>query len=541
MHVDQQGDLIGIYKTYFFLYCKCRRCVGVNRVAQNTLNKAYEVYRKNILFTFLMHEKSSIKVVSVKTYKHHYSITYSIDEEFEHVTTVLYDADVDLHNVPSECATFVALFESLKFMILLPSSLDVREIGPIAPEMAKQFQEIIPKLWNQHMHENDLTHWKGPELVYEPLSTEADRHPSMFFPTVTSPESILVFNGGGKDSLLVSEIIDSLGSPYGVMGHSRSEYGRHSEQHYHQERLAIEGMCGATGCYRVKVYDTLTDGEFVKVYYPHLRGECTEGRPCQVGTPEMLFYALPYAYLHGYTHFALGWERSSSSNQLMDEDEAYMNHQWLKSLEAEQAYGQLLAIATRGAVQVFSPLRGIGDRALFRMLHPLESRIHLCHSCNVSKPWCFSCPKCMYVWLHYLSVFSRATVERVFGDYYSRNGDASDASEGSRTPEEAVINTHAALFRQLLGMEGTNALECVGETRPSCYALMECISACKLRPSELPSDIVKHVGACTTEAEPTQSIESLLEDVHHDFQARLRKVFMSWNALPTRPKTSRVR
>jgi hypothetical protein len=214
-----------------------------------------------------------------------------------------------------------------------------------------------------------------------------------------------------------------------------------------------------------------------------------------------------------------------------------MNHQWLKSLDAEQAYGRLLALATQGAVQVFSPLRGIGDRALFRMLHPLESRIHLCHSCNVSKPWCFRCPKCMYVWLHYLSVFSCSTVAQVFGDYYSRNEAASVATDGEQTPEETVINVHAPLFRQLLGMETTNALECVGDTGPSCYAFMDCISACKLRSSELPSDIVNHVRSCTAEIEPTQSFDSLVEDVHQDFKARLHKAFVKWHALPAGPNT----
>ena len=141
----------------------------------------------------------------------------------------------------------------------------------------------------------------------------------------------------------------------------------------------------------------------------------------------------------------------------------------------------------------------------------------------------------MYVWLHYLSVFSRSTVAQVFGDYYSRNEATSAATDGEQTPEEAVVNAHTPLFRQLLGMEATNALECVGDTRPSCYALKDCISACKLRSSELPPDIVNHVRACTAEVESTQSIESLVEDVHHDFKARLHKVFVRWHALPAGP------
>jgi hypothetical protein len=70
----------------------------------------------------------------------------------------------------------------------------------------------------------------------------------------------------------------------------------------------------------------------------------------------------------------------------------------------------------------------------------------LAHSCNVSKPWCLNCPKCLYVWLGYAAFFDRKTVLKTFG-----------AENPLR--EEANIR----IFRAMVGLEDRLPFDCIGE------------------------------------------------------------------------------
>ena len=445
---------------------------------------------------------------------HHYSIQYVVDDTYEHTTQVLYGSDIDLRKAPTICGTLVALFESLKFMILFPDEIDAQCLGAMPPSLIEEFRKMIPLLWNQHMHENGRTGWQGPRVAFQEVREDSGKQSFAIDAEPPEDRAVLLFNGGGKDSLLASHCLEQIGVPYGTLGHSRTEYGRHSDQHRHQDLLA-HAMSGSMRNHHIRVFDTITDGEFVRTYYPHIQGECAMGRPCQVGTPEMLFYAIPYALQYDYTHMALGWEKSSSSNQALAGQE-YVNHQWLKSLDAERAYNRVLGASTKGRLQVFSPIRGFSDRLLFQLLVPprLQCRIHLCHSCNVAKPWCFKCPKCLYVWLHYLAVFPPKTMRLVFGQHHL--GDAG--------ANENVVLRHADIFRHILGMEDRLAFECVGEALPTCQALVECINKSRLDKHRLPNDMVVHAFRAAGRGECGVAIEDIVADIHPDFREDMRRV-----------------
>ena len=458
-----------------------------------------------------------IEIVNVNVFPHHYNINYMINKKFNHVTDIYYNNKINLTDMDPILSKYIALIETLKFMIIFPGKLDISMIDEfIDPSFISIFTQLIPKLWNQHIFENDKHDWKGPEIV------TSNKKVKNSYINVSQGNKILVCNGGGKDSLLVSKLIELANIKYSTFGHSRTEYGKHSDQHYYQNLLSNE--LNRLNNYEVKVYDTITDGIFVKTYFPELKGECIEGRPCQVGTPEMLFYCLPYLIKYKYNYIALGWEKSSSLNQNIQDNSLYVNHQWLKSLEAEKEYNKLMGIITNNQVTVFSPIRDFTDKILFNSLHNFSNQIMVCHSCNIQKPWCLKCPKCFYIWLHYLNIFPINLVKNIF-----------------KHTDNYFIDKYPDIFRDLLGMNNLNAFECIGDTDYTCYVFSKIISKKIIQFDILPEDIRSYISNLSRSIkfnnfDDSININNLLINIPIDLQDKFRKSFnilFSKNTLKT--------
>src|SRR5262249_40225406 len=103
----------------------------------------------------------------------------------------------------------------------------------------------------------------------------------------------------------------------------------------------------------------------------------------------------------------------------------------------------------------FSVLQPVHDEIIFELLARDAELAPLTHSCNVDKPWCGACAKCVYVWLQMAAHLPPRTVDATFGD-----------DLGERAANEPVRGA-------LLGLADHTPFECVGSVAESRLALAQ--------------------------------------------------------------------
>ncbi|CAN5703611.1 hypothetical protein BH11MYX2_BH11MYX2_23230 [soil metagenome] len=90
---------------------------------------------------------------------------------------------------------------------------------------------------------------------------------------------------------------------------------------------------------------------------------------------------------------------------------------------------------------------------IFALLSRDAALAPLTHSCNVSKPWCGRCAKCVYVWLQMSAHLPPAIVLETFG---------CDLGE---------LSANDRWLRELLGLAEHSPFECVGSPAEARLAL----------------------------------------------------------------------
>jgi hypothetical protein len=392
----------------------------------------------------------TVTVEGWRTGRHHLEATYLLDGRWRFLTRVLYH-DLDLDALAARVPASVlrrlwchaVLFEGMRFMAVFPRVYDCTAIADgLDAASLDAFRAWVPPLWSQHLFENDVTGWDGPEMICR--VPPAEEGPHAF--ANGGARHVLCANGGGKDSWLVMKTLERAGIPHAAFQVARSEYGRFDVQHEVHAR-ALRSLPQVERLHRVSVHDDFTDGVFMSLHNPDLRGDVVRGLPCQVGSPEMIFHALPLALAHGYDSIALGNEKSADVPQarFAGTGEA-VNHQWLKSMEAEALFDALVSERLLAGFRVFSLLRPLYDHRIYRLFAPHPEALADIHSCNVEKPWCRRCAKCAYVWIQLVATFGRGPVDPHFGRNLLDDPDL------------------ALEWRRLLGLEDRNAFECVGTT-----------------------------------------------------------------------------
>ncbi|MFO0630430.1 MAG: hypothetical protein U0325_33055 [Polyangiales bacterium] len=348
-----------------------------------------------------------------------------------------------------------ALFEALKLTSLRPAALD---LGPYARHHTAALEALVRAVhhgvWAQWRYENDLPHEALAPFAHAPRAAAAT---PVARPAV-APE-VLLFCGGGKDSLVAMKLLERAEIPYASLGYAASAYGPAAPQHALLDGLLDLGA--PTRRHRQTVLDDATDAPVLA-----LHGEAFGTRSVTAAeTPSSIFAALPIALDRGYSHLVLGNEASANRGNLRwDRTGEEVNHQWGKSLAAERlldAYVRAELVADLGVFSVLMPLH---DVLIFELLRRDEAAVGRTHSCNVRKPWCRRCPKCAYVWLGLRAHLDPRTTDAVFGE---------DLLE---VPE------NEAHFRGLCGLDAHVPFECVGRVEESRLALALCAARGLLGP-----------------------------------------------------------
>lgn len=249
----------------------------------------------------------------------------------------------------------------------------------------------------------------------------------------------LWFCGGGKDSLLSRKIMDDLQVPRASLVYAHDLYGSLASQFDLIDPVASSPFQARQ--HRIVMTDDLLKlpVEFVQRYFPAvdyvLAGE----------TPSSLFASIPVALAHGYTDAIVGHERSADDPQLCIGDRC-INHQWGKSFHAERILRSYIREKLVRDYTYYSILSDVYDPLIFYCLREVGESIAAAHSCNIEKPWCYRCAKCVYVLVSYAGWLEPESTARVV-----------TSSSGLFSAPENV-----KWARQLLGLEDHGAFECVG-------------------------------------------------------------------------------
>jgi hypothetical protein len=315
---------------------------------------------------------------------------------------------------------------------------DVFDLGPYAdlgtPPFRELWSTVHRQVWGQWRYEHDRADYDGP-LIAGRASTTAGSPPS-----AASDRKLLLFCGGGKDSLVAARVIEEAGLGYASYAYSHSTYGPPEPQHG-----LIDGLLDhlrPVDRHRHWVFDDLLD-----VPVARLAPELGVGSVTAAETPSSVFGALPLALVRGYTDLVVGHERSADRGNLVwSRTGEEVNHQWGKSLDAERRLQGYVDEHLVSGLAYSSVLKPAHDVLIFRSLVESLDAVPATHSCNVAKPWCLRCAKCAYVWLGYHAFLPEDTVAATFGDR-----DLLD------DPDNLVW------FEQMLGLAEHTPFECIGQ------------------------------------------------------------------------------
>lgn len=421
--------------------------------------------------TNLKDELKTIYIEKIQLYNDFVVFNYSLNKDFNFQTRIYYPDDIiskliSIYNEEELNFLFsnMALFESLKFMMIFPDVLDVTSIEKyLSLQSINYLEENIQNLYSQHIYENRNYGWKYPKIIYNAIGN--CKPLSIKFKEININESkrpVLVSNGGGKDSFLSMKLLIDGDINFSIFTHARSEYGRYDIQFKYQDRLQnyVAKTYNLNDCknHKIIVHDDFTDGVYSTFNFKNLKGECINGKPCQVGFPEMIIDSLPFVLLFGYSHFILGNERSANASQVKNISELEtVNHQFLKSFKSEKSLDSLLKFLIKD-FGVFSILRPVYDLRIYENISKYPEILPYVHSCNVHKPWCSDCSKCAYVFCHFCSIYDFNLVIAQF-------------KENLFDKENLEI-----YWKQLLGLSNQNAFECVGEIDECRIAMNECLN-----------------------------------------------------------------
>lgn len=344
----------------------------------------------------------------------------------------------------------IAAFEMNKYGSLHLDQIHLGELGKyVDDKLVNLWSDVFLHVWSQWRFENNLPHDKPPKLVAGSTNSTKPQQP------LSVNRRLLSFFGGGKDSFVSASLLQGAGIPFDVLEYSSSIYGNRAEQS-DVEELAHDSS-PSSSIYELAVYDDFLDSPILEYdgedYKIHTLAAAE--------TPASVFECLPIVLQSGYQALALGHEKSANSPNLLwkKEDNNPVNHQWGKSLEAQKRIASYVSECLISDVKYYSTLMPLSDPAIFTIFSTLPRELVTeAHSCNVAKPWCKRCAKCVYVWLFYLAFIDE---EKVTNEIF----------KGEILFD---IEDNHNILRMLAGLESQTPFECVGQPPESRLAIALC-------------------------------------------------------------------
>lgn len=305
------------------------------------------------------------------------------------------------------------------------------------------WNQVVQNVFTQWRYENNLPHYQVPCFVSE-TATAPTSPPVMI--DVNKACSMLAFYGGGKDSLVMLQLLSKANISFSTLTYSHSVYGRAAKQHESSKKTLslLSPNSSNTLNHRLCMMSDFLDSPVVE----SLGNALGIKTILAAETPASVFAALPILLHYRYTDIAIAHEHSANTaNLLWEATGEEVNHQWGKSKEAELILHSYIQGVLISNVSYFSCLQPIHDTVIFHIAGTRPDAIIHTHSCNVDPPWCMSCPKCCYVWLSLVAYLPLDLISKIFS--------------GHKNLFDVIENLR--YFRDMMGLGTNKPFECIGE------------------------------------------------------------------------------
>lgn len=318
------------------------------------------------------------------------------------------------------------------FKTCLPKKIEIRS-GSLSESEAAFWTKVYESGLGEFFYKNKID-YRGvvnfPVGEVQGTSDKVQAKESGF-----SSKQVLVPFGGGKDSLVTTELLKKAG--YGV---TLFRVGHHP----------IIDLLAEKAKASLLTIDRRLDAQLFKL---NADGALNGHVPI---TAYLSILSVVVAELLGFD--AAIWSNEASASEGNTKlHELEVNHQWSKGLEFEKDLRALLAPLT--AVDYFSLLRPWSELKIVEEFCKFPQYFKLFTSCNqnwkiLSKTqdeklntqgkWCGQCPKCAFAFALFAGFLPKEKLEGIFG---------------KNLFADASLET---MYRELLGLEGVKPFECVG-------------------------------------------------------------------------------
>lgn len=357
---------------------------------------------------------------------------YSFDGALEFTERVQFEKPTEPYDraVLGRCLSLAFLVAGTSYYKCYPTSQVKFRDAAISILDAKLLNAVYRDGLSQFVFENGL----NPDMMPEFSGSDEDVQPLPY-----RGAGVLVMQSGGKDSLLLAQLLNETHLPYRtchisangavptVITELNGQPPRVIRRTIDNEKLQLAAVSEALNGHVPVTYITMS-------------------------------YALVDAVLHGENTVlaAIGQEGNEAHEQI---GTFRVNHQWSKTWEAEQLFSWYVQAAISPALNVGSPLRPFSELRIAELftIKAWERFGHAFSSCNVANykqsvdnsqlRWCGVCPKCANSYLLFVPFVDPDELRGLFG--------------GKDLFADADLEQ---TFKGLLGIDGVmKPFECVGD------------------------------------------------------------------------------
>lgn len=257
--------------------------------------------------------------------EHHFSSSYWYDFDLKLLESK-YGA-LFMEQIYFHCAAF----DTNKLYSLKP---DVVDWGAYArwhtPDFERVWNQVVRDGFSQWRYENNLAQYQGPKFASEATATVGSSPAAID----ASDINALAFFGGGKDSLVMLQLLLEANISFSTLAYSHSVYSQAGIQHEMSENVLERLSTSRKRNHRLTMICDFLDSPVLE----SLGNKLGIKTLLAAETPAKVFGALPILLHYCYTDIVLAHERSANSGNLVWKETVSsmeVNHQWIKSEECE--------------------------------------------------------------------------------------------------------------------------------------------------------------------------------------------------------------
>jgi UDP-N-acetyl-alpha-D-muramoyl-L-alanyl-L-glutamate epimerase len=334
-------------------------------------------------------------------------------------------------------AAQIGMVEGLSYWKTCCSPEWVIQVPGIIEEQIPFWQSLLKKGMSEFFFLHGIDAWQDNFVRFTVESGQTAEEIQAKVDTTTHQEKLLIPVGGGKDSVVSSEILRDIKLPVETF----------SVNMYPQLERVVEVFWDGTPDGRKHIQVT-------RRLDPHLLEMNTEGY-LNGHTPfsaMVAFISTLAAYLYDFRYVPLSNEWSANEGNTVFLGQT-INHQYSKTIEFEQLFREYQQKWLSQTIEYFSFLRPLHELQIAELFIQYPQYWPVFLSCNRGQKrghWCGECPKCLFVAIMLAAFLPYEKILGIFGTDILNNKEL--------TP----------IFDQLVGFTEVKSLECVGtrdETR----------------------------------------------------------------------------